>query len=211
MPTQHGLHYPVKLQYHAGLDFDYLRRRGAAPPGHLQLEEGHRPQLVLLETLYESDVEELVLGGESHKYPGRARALAREPCEPPAGPRHRRARGLKDWLPVRRHESSSDLKNVRIGWARRHAEPDDDVELLSRAQYAEVFWYLVTYVAAAQVRADAMLSLTEIAEDAQKQARSKDSSWRAHGLLIERLIQGVMASEQPLQVAPVKVPPGSPI
>ena len=65
--------------------------------------------------------------------------------------------------------------------------------------------------AAAQVRADAMLSLTEIAEDAQKQARSRDSSWRAHGLLIERLIQGVMASDQPLQVAPVKVPPGSPI
>ena len=65
--------------------------------------------------------------------------------------------------------------------------------------------------AAAQVRADAMLSLTEIAEDAQKQARSRDSSWRAHGLLIERLIQGVMASDQSLQVAPVKVPPGSPI
>ena len=56
-----------------------------------------------------------------------------------------------------------------------------------------------------------MLSLTEITEDAQKQARSRDSSWRAHGLLIERLIQGVMASDQPLQVAPVKVPPGSPI
>ena len=65
--------------------------------------------------------------------------------------------------------------------------------------------------AAAQVRADAMLSLTEIAEDSQKQARSRDSGWRAHGLLIERLIQGVMASERPLQVAPVKVPPGSPI
>ena len=60
--------------------------------------------------------------------------------------------------------------------------------------------------AAAQVRADAMLSLTEIAEDAQKQARSRDSSWRAHGLLIERLIQGAMTSDQPLQVAPVKVP-----
>jgi hypothetical protein len=65
--------------------------------------------------------------------------------------------------------------------------------------------------AAGQVRADAMLSLTEIAEDAQKQVRSKDSGWRAHGLLIERLIQGVMASDRPLQVAPVKVPPGSPI
>ena len=65
--------------------------------------------------------------------------------------------------------------------------------------------------AAAQVRADAMLSLTEIAENAQKQARSRDSSWRAHGLLLERLIQGVMTSDQPLQVAPVKVPPGSPI
>ena len=65
--------------------------------------------------------------------------------------------------------------------------------------------------AAAQVRADAMLSLTEIAEDAQKQARSRDSGWRAHGLLIERLIQGVIASDRPLQVAPVKVPPGSPI
>ena len=65
--------------------------------------------------------------------------------------------------------------------------------------------------AAAQVRADAMLSLTEIAEDAQKQVRSRDSGWRAHGLLIERLIQGVMASDRPLQVAPVKVPPGSPI
>ena len=64
---------------------------------------------------------------------------------------------------------------------------------------------------AAQVRADAMLSLTEIAEDAQKQVRSRDSGWRAHGLLIERLIQGVMASDRPLQVAPVKVPPGSPI
>ena len=49
--------------------------------------------------------------------------------------------------------------------------------------------------AAAQVHADAMLSLTEIAEDAQKQARSSDSGWRAHGLLIERLIQGVMASD----------------
>jgi hypothetical protein len=56
-----------------------------------------------------------------------------------------------------------------------------------------------------------MLSLTEIAEDAQKQVRSKDLGWRAHGLLIERLIQGVMASDRPLQVAPVKVPPGSPI
>jgi hypothetical protein len=65
--------------------------------------------------------------------------------------------------------------------------------------------------AAGQVRADAMLSLTEIAEDAQKQVRSRDSGWRAHGLLIERLIQGVMASDRPLQVAPVKVPPGSPI
>lgn len=65
--------------------------------------------------------------------------------------------------------------------------------------------------AAAQVRADAMLSLTDIAEDAQKQARSRDSGWRAHGLLIERLIQGVIASDRPLQVAPVKVPPGSPI
>ena len=65
--------------------------------------------------------------------------------------------------------------------------------------------------AAAQVRADAMLSLTEIAEDAVKQTRSRDSGWRAHGLLIERLIQGVMASDRPLQVAPVKLPPGSPI
>ena len=43
--------------------------------------------------------------------------------------------------------------------------------------------------AAAQVRADAMLSLTEIAERAQKQARSRDASWRAHGLLIEHLMQ----------------------
>ena len=65
--------------------------------------------------------------------------------------------------------------------------------------------------AAAQVRADAMLSQTEIAEDAQKQGRSRDSGWRAHGLLIERLIQDVMASDRPLQIAPVKVPPGSPI
>ena len=65
--------------------------------------------------------------------------------------------------------------------------------------------------AAAQVRADAMLSLTEIAEDAQKQGRSRDTGWRAHGLLIEHLIQGVIASDRPLQVAPVKVPPGSPI
>ena len=65
--------------------------------------------------------------------------------------------------------------------------------------------------ASAQVRADAMLSLTEIAVDAQKQARSRDASWRAHGLLIERLIQGFVASDRPIQVAPVKVPPGSPI
>ena len=65
--------------------------------------------------------------------------------------------------------------------------------------------------AAAQVRADAMLSLTEIAKDAQKQVRSRDSGWRAHGLLIERLILGLMASDRPLQVAPVRVPPGSPI
>ena len=65
--------------------------------------------------------------------------------------------------------------------------------------------------AAAQVRADAMLSLTEIAEDAQKQVRSRDSGWRAHGLLIEHLIQGFVASDRPIQVAPVKVPPGSPI
>ena len=65
--------------------------------------------------------------------------------------------------------------------------------------------------AAAQVRADAMLSLTRIVKDAQKQARSRDSGWRAHGLLIERLILGVMASGRPLQVAPVRVPPGSPI
>ena len=65
--------------------------------------------------------------------------------------------------------------------------------------------------AAAQVRADAMLSLTGIVEDAQKQARSRDSGWRAHGLLIEPLIQGVIASDRPLQVAQVKVPPGSPI
>ena len=56
--------------------------------------------------------------------------------------------------------------------------------------------------AAEQVRADAMLSLTEIAEDAQKQERSKDSGWRAHGLLIEHLIQGVIASDRPMQVAP---------
>jgi hypothetical protein len=65
--------------------------------------------------------------------------------------------------------------------------------------------------AAAQVRADAMLSLTEIAEDAQKQGRSRDTGWRAHGLLIEHIIQGIIASDRPLQVAPVKVPPGSPI
>ena len=65
--------------------------------------------------------------------------------------------------------------------------------------------------AAAQVRADAMLSLTEIAERAQKQARSRNVGWRAHGLLIEHLIQGFTASDQPIQVAPVKVPPGSPI
>ena len=65
--------------------------------------------------------------------------------------------------------------------------------------------------AAAQVRADAMLSLTEIAKDAQKQVRSRDSGWRAYGLLIERLILGVMASDRPLRVAPVRVPPGSPI
>ncbi|MDG2459566.1 MAG: zinc-dependent metalloprotease [Luminiphilus sp.] len=65
--------------------------------------------------------------------------------------------------------------------------------------------------AAAQVRADAIAALINISTQAKRQTRARASGWRAHGLLIERLVSDAVGGDGRLEVRPVKVPPGSPI
>lgn len=65
--------------------------------------------------------------------------------------------------------------------------------------------------AAAHVRADAIAALINISTQVKRQTRARASGWRAHGLLIERLLSDAVGGNGSLEVRPVKVPPGSPI